>query len=81
MSDDIMGLAAMLAVLVGGAALLIVLIWQIGATWRARSLAAREDAYRTLAERATATQEKLVAELAEVRQRVQEIERMLKDVG
>ncbi|WP_203656540.1 hypothetical protein [Actinocatenispora rupis] len=33
-----------------------VTIWQFGATWRAKAVLAREDAYRTLAERAVASQ-------------------------
>ncbi|MEU7581104.1 hypothetical protein AB0B50_26280 [Streptomyces sp. NPDC041068] len=31
--------------------LLIVIVWQIAATWRARMLAAREEQYKTLAAR------------------------------
>ena len=71
-----------------GCALLIVAIWQIASTWRARMSAAREESYRTLVEDAAAWQrqatvalERMTAELAELRARTAEVERMLKEVG
>jgi hypothetical protein len=65
-----------------------VLIWQIFSTGRTGLSAKRENAYRKLAEESTEAQErtadtleKAVAELADLRGRTAELERMLKDVG
>lgn len=57
-----------------------VAIWQIFGTWRARMIVAREDAYRKLAEEASAAQQNIAADLAEVRDRVRAIERLLREV-
>lgn len=60
MNEDVVHLAAgaeEMGVLVGavGAAgffcLMIVIVWQVAATWRARMLAAREEQYKELATR------------------------------
>jgi hypothetical protein len=66
---------------------LSVLIWQIFSTGRTGLSAKRETAYRKLAEeskeaqeRTAATLEKAVAELADLRGRTAELERMLKEV-
>ncbi len=66
----------------------IVAFWQLGASWRARMSVAREDAYRRLAEDAIAAQrqvsealERTATELAELRTRTAEVERVLKEVG
>jgi hypothetical protein len=65
-----------------------VLIWQIFATGRTGLSAKRENAYKKLAEESAEAQnriaaglEKTAAELAELRQRTAELERLLKDVG
>ena len=70
-----------------GVAIVIVLIWQIFATRRARAVLKREDEYRKLAERATVAQEqaaqgfsRVAAELEDLRARVAEMERVLKEV-
>jgi Tfp pilus assembly protein PilO len=77
----IAGILFLTAVIVAGA-------WQIFATWRTRMLAAREDAYRKLAEEATSAQrqtaerlESAVEELTQLRQQTAELERVLKEVG
>jgi Tfp pilus assembly protein PilO len=64
-----------------------VLIWQIFATGRTGLSAKRENAYQRLAEAATEAQnrtaaglEKTAVELADLRERTAELERMLKDV-
>jgi hypothetical protein len=64
------------------------LIWQIGTTWRARMSVAREAAYQQLATEVTQAQERAAhaVELAnvslnDVRMRLTEIERVLKEVG
>ena len=69
-------------------AVVVVAIHQIFATARARMSVQREAAYRQLAEEATAAQrqaaerlEQAAADLAEVRARTAELERILKEVG
>lgn len=64
-----------------------VLIWQVASTWRARMSVAREEAYKRLAQessdaqhRATATLEAISRDLAELRERTAEMERLLKEV-
>jgi hypothetical protein len=81
MSVDIMGLSAMLAVMLGGTLLLVVIIVQLAATWRARAVAVREDAYRELAQRSQQVEEQLLEGVDELRGRVAEVERMLREVG
>jgi Na+-transporting methylmalonyl-CoA/oxaloacetate decarboxylase gamma subunit len=65
-----------------------ILVWQIFSTGRTSVSGRREGAYRKLAEQATEAQEKTaetleqaVAELADLRRRTAELERLLKDVG
>jgi hypothetical protein len=65
-----------------------VAIWQGMATWRARMHIAREEAYRKLAESSEAANSRtadLLAsmknDLADLRARTAEIERMMKEVG
>ncbi len=65
-----------------------VLIWQIFATGRTGLSAKRENAYQKLAEesadaqnRTAAGLEKTASELADLRERTTELERLLKDVG
>lgn len=70
------------------AAILIVIIWQVFATRRATASLLREDEFRKLAERGIAAEEHIAKELAaastelvDLRARVAEIERMMKEVG
>ena len=65
-----------------------VAIWQGMATWRARMSIAREEAYRKLAENSEATNSRtadLLAsmknDLADLRSRTAEMERLMKEVG
>jgi hypothetical protein len=58
----------------------IVLLIQIGATWRARLIAAREEAYQKLAQEAADAQQRTGAELAALRQKLDELERFLREV-
>lgn len=67
--------------------LLIVFVWQVFATSRAKSSVAREEAYRALADESAQAQqrtatalEELTAELRSVRARADELERILKTV-
>jgi hypothetical protein len=65
-----------------------VLVWQIFATGRTGLSAKRENAYQRLAEesadaqnRTAAALESTATEVADLRQRTTELERLLKDVG
>ncbi|MET0425247.1 MAG: hypothetical protein ABW046_15295 [Actinoplanes sp.] len=67
--------------------IVVVVIVQLGATWRARTSASSEAGYRRLAEEAQATQQVLGARLDEVkaeldhlRARSDEMYRMLREV-
>lgn len=64
-----------------------ILIWQIGGTVRARASVAREEAYKRLAQessdaqhRSAATLDALHRDVADIKQRTVEIERMMKEV-
>jgi type VI protein secretion system component VasK len=73
------------AIAIAGIALvgsvIVIAVWQLLATWRARMAGSRESAYRKLAEEATEAQRRIADELSELRARTQELERMLKEVG
>ncbi len=58
----------------------VVVIWQLLATYRARMSITRENAYQALAERTTASQERIAADLAELRVKVSTMERLMKEV-
>ncbi|MBU7598251.1 hypothetical protein JGS22_011640 [Streptomyces sp. P38-E01] len=67
--------------------LMIVLVWQIAATWRARMLAAREDEYKALARKYAQLlednqlmQHRLLEELGETRKSVNSMERMMREI-
>jgi hypothetical protein len=69
------------------ASIVIVVIWQHHATRQATAAVLRDDEYKKLAERATTAHEQIVqelgaanAELSDLRGRVAEIERMMKEV-
>ncbi|WP_190138527.1 hypothetical protein [Streptomyces longispororuber] len=76
------------ALAVGGVCLLlIVVVWQIAATWRARMLAAREDQYRELArkyaqllEDNVEIQRRTTDELTQARKAVTSMERMMREI-
>lgn len=68
-------------------AIIVIVVWQIAASWRARVSVERETAYRELAGKSATLQEQLLAEqqqvasdLSEVRARVENIERILREV-
>ena len=82
--EAVMGASGMAFVLV----ITVVLIMQGAATWRARMAVAREEAHRALAEEATRVQqetarqlEKVLAELAVIREKTSALERSLAEVG
>jgi hypothetical protein len=69
------------------ASVLTTLIWQFGATIRARAALAREQEYRRLAEKSVAAQEaaeqrlgELTDRLGDIRSRVDSLDRILKQV-
>lgn len=64
--------------------ILVVLIWQLAVTWRAKAALVREGEYRKLGERAIASQEdtrrqleQMGAQLTETQNRLAAIERVL----
>ncbi|WP_129844071.1 hypothetical protein [Streptomyces sp. RFCAC02] len=67
--------------------LLIVVVWQIAATWRARMLARREEEYRRLAakyaellEDQTEILRRWTDDLTETRKSVASMERMMREI-
>ncbi|MDJ1138047.1 hypothetical protein [Streptomyces iconiensis] len=67
--------------------LLIVVVWQIAATWRARMLAAREERYKKLAEKYAQLLEdnvelhrRSIEELTQARQSIASMEKMMREI-
>ena len=92
MGDTGWGIVFVLGITVAVAVVLVVVIWQVFAVARAKTVAeitaASDDAYRTLAKQATAAQqtsaeqqERIATELAALRSRVTAIEQLLREVG
>jgi hypothetical protein len=74
----------LLWVLSVGAAILLIVIWQLFVTWRARAALAREDVYRELSARAVTAQERadrrleeIAAQLTAMRATLESIQRTL----
>lgn len=68
-------------------ALLIVVVWQIAATWRARMLAAREEQYRQMAVKYQQLLEdnlelhrRSIDELTEARRSITSMEKMMREI-
>lgn len=83
----VFGMFFTIALLVMITVVIVVVIWQSFVTKRARMSVAREEAYRKLAEQATAAQQttanveqKIVDGVEELRTRVAAIEKLLRDV-
>lgn len=82
--EAVMGASGMAFVLV----ITVVLITQAAATWRARMALSREEAHRQLVHQATEAQqqtaqrlEKVLDELAVIREKTAALERVLAEVG
>ncbi|MBO3736486.1 hypothetical protein J5X75_03010 [Actinoplanes sp. NEAU-H7] len=82
--DDWVGVLAAAGIF----AVLIVIVWQVAATWRARLAAAREKQYQELAEKCARLleenaelQRRTVAELLQVREATSAMEKMMREVG
>ncbi|MDT0308899.1 hypothetical protein RM780_18310 [Streptomyces sp. DSM 44917] len=87
MADDAAGVWAAGLGTAGFFAFLIVVVWQIAATWRARMLASREQEYRRLTakyadllEDNTEILRRCTDELTETRRSVAAVERMMREV-
>lgn len=72
---------------IGVFALIIVIIWQLAATWRAKAQLSREKEYRTIADRSVLVQEgterqlvEISGRLTEMQSRLKSLERVLKEV-
>lgn len=68
-------------------AVVTIVIWHLASTWRARAILARDYQYRTLAEKSVrlqeATEQRLAGidgQLADVQNRMQSVERILKEI-
>ncbi|SDJ56375.1 hypothetical protein [Streptomyces indicus] len=66
---------------------LIVVVWQLAATWRARMLAAREEQYKLMAlkyqqllEDSVEMQRRTVEELTQARMSVASMEKMMREI-
>lgn len=87
LAEDVAGIAAAGFGTLGFFTLLIVIVWQTAATWRARMLASREEEYKRLAakygellEDNTEILRRYTDELAETRRSVVSVERMMREV-
>ncbi|MGW7354440.1 hypothetical protein [Streptomyces sp. NPDC054784] len=87
LADDPAGVWAAGLGTAGFFALLIVVVWQIAATWRARMLAAREEEYRKLAHRYAELLDdnvelhrRSIEELTEARKSIASMERMMREI-
>ncbi|ONK12281.1 hypothetical protein [Streptomyces sp. MP131-18] len=87
LADDPAGVWAAGLGTAGVFALLIVVVWQIAATWRARMLASREDEYKRLSvkyaellEDNTEILRRYTDELGETRKSVASMERMMREL-
>jgi hypothetical protein len=63
------------------AAVLIVVVWQVAKTVRARQAVSREITYKQVAEQATEAMRSMSAMLADMQPRLAAIEKMMRDVG
>jgi hypothetical protein len=87
-SDDLTGVIFGMGVLVLGTTILVVVLMQAGRLLNVRSQRADDnrfaelsERYETLVEKVSSGQESSAADLADIRTRVGEIERLLRDVG
>ncbi|MFI7274510.1 hypothetical protein [Streptomyces sp. NPDC049879] len=87
LADDPAGTWAAAAGSIGIFVLLIVIVWQVSAAWRARLVARRDDEYRRLAakyaellEDNTEILRRYTDELAETRKSVSSMERMMREL-
>ena len=76
----IAGIESGIVFMLGVFAFAAIVIWQFMKTRRANATLAREDSYRKLAEEAVAAERQTARELAELRERAAEIERILRQV-
>ena len=86
-SNDWTEVVGAIGVFVLVTAVVTLVIWQFGATWRARAALARDDQYRAIADKSALVQESTERQLAEIggrlaemQSRLQSMERILKDV-
>lgn len=80
MSSEAWGILLVMVFLALIAAIIIVVIWQVFANQRAKATLARDEAYRKLAEQVNEGQQQTREDLKELKERVANIERVLKEV-
>jgi hypothetical protein len=85
--DDAAGVIVGAVAAAGFFALLIVVVWQIAATWRSRMLAAREEQYKQLAGKYVELLEdnlelhrRSLDELTEARRSITSVEKMMREI-
>lgn len=80
MNSEAWGILLVMVFLALIAAIIIVVIWQVFANQRAKATLARDEAYRKLAEQVNEGQQQTREDLKELKERVANIERVLKEV-
>ena len=86
-AEDMAGVWAAALGTAGVFALVIVVVWQIAATWRARMLASREQQYKDLAHKYAQLLEdnvelhrRSIEELTQARQSIASMEKMMREI-
>lgn len=79
-APDAAGMAFAFGVLALITLVIIVVLWQLAATYRARAAVAREEAYRQLAEQTANNQREITSALNEILPKITAIETMLREV-
>jgi len=74
------GMVFTLGILALATIIIVVSIWQFAANERAKASIAREEAYRKLAEETAKTQTEIAEALKEIRPKITEIEKLLREV-
>ncbi len=77
----ITGIVFVLGVCVLITIIIVVVVWQLFGTWRARASLAREEAYRKLVEDTASAQRQIAGDLSDLRARVETIEKLLREVA
>jgi hypothetical protein len=80
MFDAAFGMTFVLGILPLVTVIIVVSIWQFASNQRAKASAAREEAYRKLAEEAVKTQTEIAETLKEMRPKLAAIEKLLREV-
>ncbi|MEN3614474.1 hypothetical protein [Plantactinospora sp. ZYX-F-223] len=87
MDSDAWSMTLVLAIFTLVTAVVVVVIWQVFATWRAKTVQSHEQEYRKLAQTVAATQQTIAqhlddtsTQLADLHDRLTAVERLLREV-